>query len=292
VPHRYLSVDEDSDRWSDFPFRSGDIVISTRSKSGTTWMQMICALLIFQTPQLPAPLSVISPWLDWVGQPRQEVVGRLAAQRHRRVIKTHTPLDGLPLDDRATYIVMGRHPLDSAVSLYHQGNNIDRVRQRQRAGRPEPSQPEPPSPPLREWLLAWVNGTDSPREHLDSLPGVFWHLSDAWRRRQPNVVLVHYDDLQADLRGAMVGLADRLGIPVPAHRWPALVEAATFASMRASARQWAPNPDGILKDPGAFFRHGVSGEGAATLGAAGLARYYERARELAVPDLVTWIHRA
>jgi hypothetical protein len=31
-------------------------VISTRSKSGTTWAQMICALLVFQHPVLSAPL--------------------------------------------------------------------------------------------------------------------------------------------------------------------------------------------------------------------------------------------
>ena len=46
--------------------RDGDIVISTRSKSGTTWLQMICALLVFQTPDLPAPLGELSPWLDWL----------------------------------------------------------------------------------------------------------------------------------------------------------------------------------------------------------------------------------
>ena len=46
MPQRYESDDEDSARWIGFPFRAGDIVISTRSKSGTTWMQMICALLV------------------------------------------------------------------------------------------------------------------------------------------------------------------------------------------------------------------------------------------------------
>jgi hypothetical protein len=118
VPVRYRSSDEDSGRWSGFPFRDGDIVISTRSKSGTTWMQMICALLVFQTPDLPAPLSELSPWLDWLVSPRSEVYRRLSAQKHRRFIKTHTPLDGIPLDARATYIVVARDPLDMAVSLY------------------------------------------------------------------------------------------------------------------------------------------------------------------------------
>jgi aryl sulfotransferase len=117
LPVRYRSADEDSARWLGFPFRPGDIVISTRSKSGTTWVQMICALLVFQTPDLPAPLSELSPWLDWLVTPRDEVYTRLAAQNHRRFVKTHTPLDGIPLDPRATYVVVARHPLDRAVSL-------------------------------------------------------------------------------------------------------------------------------------------------------------------------------
>ena len=66
MPVRYRSADEDSGRWVGFPFRDGDIVISTRSKSGTTWLQMVVALLVFQTPVLPRPLTELSPWL-WTG---------------------------------------------------------------------------------------------------------------------------------------------------------------------------------------------------------------------------------
>ena len=58
APVRYRSPDEDSARWNEFAFRPGDIVISTRSKSGTTWVQMICALLVFQRADLPAPLAL------------------------------------------------------------------------------------------------------------------------------------------------------------------------------------------------------------------------------------------
>src|SRR5437016_2584439 len=117
VVHRYVSDEEDSGRWEGFPFRDGDIVVSTRSRSGTTWMQMICALLVFGTPELPERLGRLSPWFDHLVEPRDEVLARLHAQQHRRVIKTHTPLDGIPLDPRAGYIVVGRHPLDMAVSL-------------------------------------------------------------------------------------------------------------------------------------------------------------------------------
>jgi aryl sulfotransferase len=291
-PTRYRSADEDSARWLGFPFRPGDIVISTRSKSGTTWMQMICALLVFRSPDLPAPLPELSPWLDWLITPRDEVLARLAAQRHRRFIKTHTPLDGIPLDPRATYIVVARDPLDMAVSLYHQGDNLDRARIRQLTGQPEPDRPPAPRPPLREWLLSWIDRDVAPADELDSLPGVLWHLSDAWARRaEANVVLVHYDDLCADLDGEMRRLAARLGVEVPADTWARLAEAATFRHMRARARQLVPDQSGVLKDQAAFFRRGTSGSGRELLTAAELARYRARAARLAAPDLLAWLHR-
>ena len=109
-PRRYRSHDEDSARWIGFPYRDDDIVIGTRSKTGTTWVQMICALLIFQQPRLPAPIAQLSPWLDHLIAPREQVLAQLAAQQHRRFIKTHTPLDGIPLDPRVTYLVTARHP--------------------------------------------------------------------------------------------------------------------------------------------------------------------------------------
>jgi aryl sulfotransferase len=348
---RYRSSDEDSGRWDGFPFRRGDIVISTRSKSGTTWMQMICALLIFQTPDLPAPLPTLSPWLDWLIVPRDEVVGALEAQRHRRFIKTHTPLDGIPIDPRATYIVVGRHPLDMAVSLFHQGDNLNRERiaaltasdktnldkghaERERSsphkggaattatktnatptptptptnatdvtptGAPETGPAEETgtghdsvltrNPSIHASLLRWIDRDILPAEAMDSLPGVMWHLTDAWRRPDDNVMLVHYADLSADLGAEMRRIATRLGIDVPEDRWPALVDAAGFEQMRRNAEGLAPDPAGILKDRNAFFRRGRSGAGRELLTDAEFAHYEDRARSMAPDDLLTWLHR-
>jgi hypothetical protein len=291
TPFRYQSPDEDSARWLGFPFRDGDIVISTRSKTGTTWVQMICALLIFQTPDLPAPLAQLSPWLDHLIVPREQVYAELAAQEHRRFIKTHTPLDGIPLDPRATYIVTARDPLDMAVSLYHQGANIDRARLRRLTGEPEPATPRRAAKPLRDWLLGWIAREEDPREQPDSLPGVMWHLSDAWARRaEPNVLLVHYDDLAAGLAGQMRWLAGQLGITVADQTWPALARAASFEAMRARADRLVPTA-GIFKDNAAFFRRGTSGAGREILTADELAAYHARVAQLAPPDLLVWLHR-
>ena len=289
---RYVSADEDSGRWEAFRFRAGDVVVSTRSKSGTTWMQMICLLLVHGSPELPAPLPELSPWVDFAVEPVEAVVARLEAQETRRVVKTHTPLDGVPLDPRATYVVVARHPLDMAVSLYHQGDNIDRERLRELTGAPAPTTPRPPRLPLDEWLPAWVESTADPREQMDSLPGVAHHLSDAWARRaDPHVVLVHYDDLQADLEGEMRRLAATLALDVRREQWPALVDAATFTRMRERADTLTPNTLGVLKDNKAFFRNGRSGAGREVLDDEQLARYEERAAELMPPDLLAWLHR-
>jgi aryl sulfotransferase len=291
MPVRYLSADEDSSRWAGFPFRAGDIVISARSKSGTTWMQMICALLIFQSDRFPWPLPRLSPWLDRTTVPLNEVMAQLEAQPHRRVIKTHTPLDGIPVDDRATYVVVGRHPLDLAVSLHHQADNIDRRRLRQLTGAPEPTEPDPARPDLHAWLLNWVTSDEPPTEQMDGLRGVLSHITDAWRRRhEPNIVLVHYDDLIEDLDGQMRRLAALLSISVPREHWQELTQAATFSSMKARVDELAPNADGVLKDNRAFFRRGSSGAGAEALNEAELDSYYRRAASLAPPQVLRWLH--
>lgn len=291
TPHRYTAYDEDSGRWTGFGFRDGDLVISTRSKSGTTWTQMICALLVFGRPELPGPLNDLSPWLDYLLAPLDEVLARLEAQTHRRFIKTHTPLDGIPVDPRAHYLVVFRHPLDMAVSMYHHGENLDRERVRELLGTPKPAEPTAPRPPLREWLLDWIDREVDPREATDSLPGIMHHLSDAWARRgEPNITLLHYADLKSDLDGQMRTLAGRLGFEVDEAAWPRLVEAATFTRMKDNHEQLVPG-GGVFKDNAAFFRQGRSGTGRELLSEAELARYHDRTAALAPADALEWLHR-
>src|SRR4051812_17539961 len=115
----------DSGRWEGFAFRDDDIVISTPPKCGTTWMQMLVAMLVFGTPDLPRRLTELSPWLDIQTEKAEDVRAALEAQEHRRFIKTHTPFDGIPYDDRVTYICVGRDMRDVAISWDHHFNNLN-----------------------------------------------------------------------------------------------------------------------------------------------------------------------
>ena len=109
----------DSTRWRVYNHRPGDIVISTSYKTGTTWMQTIVANLLFQDGQFPAPVSAMAPWLDMAVPPLEEIARALEAQTHRRFIKAHLALDGLPFFETARYIVVGRDIRDVFMSVWN-----------------------------------------------------------------------------------------------------------------------------------------------------------------------------
>jgi len=272
-----------ADRWASFPLRAGDIVICTPAKCGTTWMQMICALLVFQTTEPPAPLSELSRWLDDLVSIRSEVFEGYTAQRSRRFIKTHRSIAELPVVPHVTYLVVGRHPLDAAVSSYYQRQRIERAAGAADAG---------PAQSVRDWLLEWIEKEEVSPAASGDLDGTLRRIADAWARRDaPNVVLTHYEDLIADLEGQMRRLARRLRITVAEERWPALVKAATFEEMRASADRIEPFGD-VLDDSPSFFQRGASGAGAELLTPAELARYHARAARSLEPDVLAWLHRS
>lgn len=48
----------------------------------------------------------------------------LAAQNHRRVLKTHLPLDGLPYDPHVKYVFVGRDARDVFMSMWNHYRNF------------------------------------------------------------------------------------------------------------------------------------------------------------------------
>jgi hypothetical protein len=290
----------DSARWSGFRFRDGDVVITTPPKCGTTWTQHLCAMLVLDTTELPGPLAELSPWLDMLTSPLDEVVALLEAQEHRRVIKTHTPLDGLPLDDRVTYVAVGRDPRDVSLSWANHRANIDldalMAARMAAVGLDDltslgPMPPEPPEDPVErfwQWAEAEDGGFQGP-----PLVAIVDQLLQAWRaRHERNVSLFHYTDLERDLPAQVRRLADVLGITVAEERVAAVAAAASFERMRERADVLAPDVGHrIWRSNGAFFHRGASGQWRELLDADGLKRYDERVRALSDDvDFTTWLH--
>ena len=81
-------------------FRDDDIVIGTYAKSGTTWTQQIVSQLIFNGEE-GLNVGEMSPWIDMRVPPIDVKLAAVEAQRHRRFVKTHLPVDALVFSPKA-----------------------------------------------------------------------------------------------------------------------------------------------------------------------------------------------
>jgi hypothetical protein len=257
-------------------------------------MQLLCALLVFDSERFPKRLTEISPWLDATTYDFADTQAKLAAQQHRRFIKTHTPLDGLPMVEGVTYLCVGRDPRDVAVSFDHALANVTpqaRLAAAATAG-VEPVTTPPPEDPLeRFWLWADGQFVDGTAGVGNTMANMIHHLQTFWDRRdEPRVVLFHYQDLLADLPGQLARLAEVLAIDVSAERVRELAAAAAFDKVRERADELAPHVDNeVWRDNRAFFHSGSSGQWRSLLGADEVRRYEARLAELASPDLIAWL---
>ncbi len=250
----YLGPLTDNRRWDMLDIRPDDVFVVTPPKCGTTWMQTIVALLISGDPEVETELSMKMPWVDIRMREMTEVAERLDAMTTRRSMKSHTPMDGLPLDDQAQYICVFRHPLDAHFSFRKHVRNL----------------------PM-SWFDAWYPEDDFDgvtfRRFLDGgaegfdgdampLAHIIRHYKAAAALAdRPNVSLFHYADMTRDLAGTFAKLTGILDISHPPHVLDQLVKAATFENMKAHAGRFAPaGGKGFMKSDTEFFHSGTSGK--------------------------------
>ena len=285
----------DSARWQGFEPRPGDILVCTPYKAGTTWMQMICALLVFQRPELPLPLAEISPWMELRAAPAEDIHAVYAGQDHRRIIKTHTPLDGLPWFPEATYVCVQRDPRDVFMSMMNHRRNSNPEADAMFAREARDAAPDPDAETLpedeNEFFRIWLTEGSFDWES-DGRPywSVFSHGASFWaHRHQPNIHLFHYAELKADRAAGMRRVADALGISMPDEAWPGLVAAAGFDSMKQNADRTAPDTNfKMWKDNTQFFNKGTSGQWQSALSSENLA-LLETVKARYPADFIAWL---
>jgi aryl sulfotransferase len=293
VDRVYQNHHLDSKRWASFEHRPGDIVVSTSYKAGTTWTQRIVSLLVLGPKPLDGTLADLSPWIDArFLAPEHAVNISLAAQTHRRFVKSHLPLDALPYWPDVRYIAVGRDPRDVFMSVFnHWSAYTDLMYQMLAAndpvGGPMPRCPADPRDAWVEWItkgsFVWEQDGSPWWSHLH-------HVESFWRYRHlPNILLVHYGDLKEDLDGEMRRIATFLGIDVDEAIWPDQVQRATFDAMKKES-QAVTDRMGLVFDGGAdrFFFKGTNGRWRDVLTAEDLALYETAAGRLD-GELRSWV---
>lgn len=284
----------DSRRWDGYQPRDGDVVIATPPKVGTTWTQQIVNLLIFKSAE-PRSLSM-SPWIDArFREPIEMVLPVIEAQTHRRFLKSHLPFDGLPIYDEVKYIHVARGGRDACMSYHNHINGyrpstleaLDAVG----LGDPTIGKAYPRSPSgTRDFFHHWMQrGEDSAKQLMS--PGFFEIERSFWKERaRPNLLLVHYNDLKADLRGEMGRIATFLDIEIPDALWPELVDATTMDSMKRDGETLLPGMDrGFEGGVKTFLNKGTNGRWQGELTEEDNADFLARLDEELTPGLIAWL---
>lgn len=274
----------DTSRWENFRHRPDDVFICTPPKCGTTWTQAIVAMLVFGTPEHGQQPGNVSPWIDANFAPIDEYLAQIEQQDHRRFIKTHTPMDGIPYFPECTYLVVCRDPRDMFFSLL---NHRDNMADEALAGA---------IMPYREDVWdRWVEGSLDPDNFdIQSIETPTHFLKTYWAQRDlPNVHFMHYYDMKQDLRRHMAKVAALLGVTLDDAMLDAMTAAATFENMQAKGDQFAPGTGtGQWKKDASFFATGTNAQWKGRLDDAQLARFDARIGELLDDEQRAWLLRS
>ncbi len=284
----------DSRRWNGFEPRSGDIVVATAPKCGTTWTQRIVGMLLRQSAA-PFPVQDEQPWIDMRSAPIEDVLAMLAAQPGRRSIKTHSPFDAFPFHDDMLYIHVARDPRDACMSwqnhtagylpstyawLDMNGTTDETI------GEPWPIPPSDPRDFFRAFMREpqFAPFTEFTISEYCDLERSYW-----MERHRPNVLMVHYNDLKADLDGEMRRIADFCRIETPASLWAELVAAADFAAMKRDGAILLPTAEMIWEGGhDRFLNKGTNRRWLDIVTPEDLHRYETEANIGMSPNLKAW----
>jgi aryl sulfotransferase len=283
----------DSARWAGYRARPGDIVIATFPKCGTTWMQRIVSMLLTASA---APAPVRGPWFDFrLRGPVEPILGEAEATPGRRHLKSHLPYDALPVWEGVKFIHVARDGRDSALSWHNHMRGftppmiavMDQVSLNDaKFGDTAPPTPADPAESFREWL---VDGGA-----LGDAGASFWEVERSYwaARRNPSMLLVHYNDLKVDPAGEIARIAHYLEIELPSAVMDEIVAAADFQAMRAQGETLMPGAEHAWVDGAKTFLHkGVNGRWQGVFAEADLAAYQAKVAAEFTPALAAWVEK-
>lgn len=247
--------------------RPSDVIITPYGKCGTTWLQQIFHTLRTRGDFDFDDISRVVPWIETAKITGLDIEAPQRAEP--RGFKSHLDYGKVPRGAR--YIVSFRHPHDACVSFYHfmSGWFI-----------------EPGAVSLEEFAHMYVA-----RAGLET---DYWrHLVSWWNERDnPNVLVLAYEQMNADPEGTIRKVAGFCGIALDDELLALTLERSSFAFMlqhkdrfddllmRTASETRCNLPPG---SDSAKVRKGGSGQGKAELTPALMALLDEQWAKIVTP---------
>ncbi|NOC85672.1 sulfotransferase domain-containing protein [Ruegeria sp. HKCCD6428] len=280
----YVGEVTNTDIWSGFEIRPSDVFVCTPPKCGTTWTQTLVRMLITETAAPSVYDNRVSPWLDCGFRDRVAQADELSAQRHRRCIKTHTPLDGIAFSPNAQYLVVHRHPVDVHFSMRRHVENM-------KHNWLDYLFPDD----LSEAFDMFLNRPASSKGTDDlTLRSIIHHFhSFCMYRDLPNIHFLHYAELSRDLPGQVARLARIMDIEINSDLVKHIAEAGSFGSMKNNAIRLEQTPGFTsgFHDFAQFFFSGTSNKWEGKLTEQDMAQYDACISRLVSAEERLWLER-
>jgi len=301
--------------------RDGDVVVSTGTKTGTTWV-CYCSDAIRRKGSdkvgLPyTDIMMTTPWMESIMQPgetwerRSELYNTTVFPDGKRlkdywdneafpfrVFKSHfLPVGSgdpyqsvLPIKKarKVKFISAMRHPDEYIKSILNFFTNIDPGVIKMWGG----------FPPVYESLDAAV------KDHLPGQPleALYLAYNKAWwpLRDEPNVLLMHYTDMVKDLSGLVRKLATFLEVDLGEAEFEAVKEKCSFQHMKTvpdafnyrllfhSDYQHASGYPHIMKN-GTFVAKDMNAKKAAVLSEEAKKLWHDTLTKELDPELLSWL---
>lgn len=278
---RYSSPISDTQRWAHFPFRSGDVVVHTPPKSGTTWVITIVLMVIFRRAAVDS--TVVRPWFEATFRDLDETIAALEEQQHRRCLKSHAPYDGLPHRGGISYISIFRHPLDTFLSFRNFVPNFRPI-----------ADGHPYRGTFDDAFDLFLSRPFDREDCFDvTLRQIVYHYRSVSEGKLPrNVLRLHYADLKHDLAGGVRRIARHLGADLDDELVAQITSASSFESMKSKADLYAPGRiKGVVPGTAEFFDSGALDKWRAHFSEEQIARYSDEIDALLDRDQRHWLER-
>ncbi len=249
-------MNRNRDAFSHYAPRQGDVVVSAYFKAGTNWIMHVCHQICHHGAAEFEHIQDVIPWPD-AAEPRFWVDVQDDSVRQTptglRVIKSHLPPSQIPVNADAKYIAVTRDPKDCAASAYHFFRTLV-------FGATMP----PPD--------VWLSHFRSEAPNF----GRWDEFTDEWYRlrQTPNVLFLCFEDVKRDSKGAIVQIADFLGVTLSDEQLQQVAHLTSVDAMKAINHKFYPARQNRYTDPkGKIIRKGSVGDSASVFSPEDLADF-------------------